>query len=156
MGDGLVEEIVAEDSFAVAIVAGEALPDSDEVGLLLGAVVEPGVAVAVVDVGAGLAARCDMEVEDDIEVFLAGPLDDVVEEREALGVVCLEEFVVEGNADGVEAGFAKEVDVLAGDVDSGGTDARRERPRCWGRCELGDEGLDLGGGLRGPPSKFHM
>ena len=93
-----------------------ALPDCDEMGLLLRAVVEPGVAAAVVDVCAGLAAGSGVHVDDDVEAFFVGPLDYAVEKGEAFGVIGFKELIVDGNADGVEAGLAEKMDVFSGDV----------------------------------------
>src|ERR1700722_6692259 len=93
-----------------------ARPDCDEVVLLLRAVVEPGVAAAIVDVCAGLATGSGVHVDDDVEAFFVGPLDDAVEKGEAFGVIGFKELVVDGDADGVEASLAEEMNVLSCDV----------------------------------------
>jgi hypothetical protein len=96
--------------------ACDALPDGDEMRLLLGAVVEPGVSAAVVNVCAGLTAGGCMHIDDDVKTFLTTPLDDVIQQGEAFGVVCLKELIVNGNTDGVEAGLTEEMNVFASDV----------------------------------------
>ena len=146
-GDGLVHEVVAEDGGVVGVARGDGAPDFAVLALEPLAPEEPRVAVAVVDVRAGLPAGAVMHVEDDLEPVGAAPADGGVQAAEALrGVVGAEvvlggeELVVEGEADGVRAGRGDEGDVGLGDVVV--LEGRPEVRRLLGADELAEHLVD--------------
>ncbi len=57
-----------------------------------------------------------MQVDDDVDAVFARPLNETVEEAKALGVVGVEELVVDGDADRVEAHLLEAVHVSFRDV----------------------------------------
>ena len=123
VGNGLVHQFIAQDDRLIAVAARYALPDVAEELLRGLALEEPGVAVAVVDVVAGLAAGAVVHVEYEVEARLAAPAHHIVYALETVlmggepHVVFIgEELVVEGQADGVGTLVADEEDVVAGDV----------------------------------------
>jgi hypothetical protein len=57
-----------------------------------------------------------VHVDDDIEAFLAGPLNDAVQQGESFGIIGLKELVVNWDADGIETGLVQKMNIIAGDV----------------------------------------
>jgi hypothetical protein len=80
-------------------VARQSLPYRDQVLLLLRAVVQPWIAVAVVDVRARLPAWRRMQIQNDVQPLLPAPLDDTIQQSKTFGVVRLEELIVHRHAD---------------------------------------------------------
>src|ERR1700758_4834924 len=95
---------------------GDALPDVDSFLLAFGALPEPGIARAVVDIRTGLPAGSGVHVDDDVEAGFLRPSDDAIEEGEAFFIAGSKEAVVDGDADGVVSDLGEELDVGAGDV----------------------------------------
>ena len=60
--------------------------------------IEPGISSAVVDVGARLPARRAVHVDDYVNVVFARPQHEAVEQAEALVIVRVEEFPMDGDA----------------------------------------------------------
>src|ERR1700686_2936442 len=98
----LIEEAVAENSRFIAVVRRNPAPDGDGVRLCFRAAVEPGIAPAVVDVRACLAARGAVHIENDLNPVLARPFDESVENAEAVGISTIEELPVKRDANRVE------------------------------------------------------
>src|SRR5947209_13452422 len=78
VGDWFVEQVVSDDGGIVGVVGGDAAPDIDGELLVGGGFEEPGVSVAVVDVGAGLSAGGAVHVEDDVHVVFLRPSEQAV------------------------------------------------------------------------------
>src|ERR1700758_4670528 len=95
---------------------GDALPDIDGFLLAFGALPQPGIARAVVDIRAGLPAGSGVQVDDDVEAGFLRPFDNAIEKSETFFVAGCEEAVVDGDADGVVSDLGEELDVGAGDV----------------------------------------
>jgi hypothetical protein len=75
------------------------LPDCDGMLLCTRIAEEPRIAVAVVDIFSGLSAGRRMHIENDVEILLVRPLDNVIQQSETFGVVGLEELVMKRHAD---------------------------------------------------------
>ena len=123
VGNGFVHQFVAEDDRLLGIAAGDALPDVAEQLLARLALEEPGVAIAVVDVVAGLRPRTVVHVENEVETCLPTPVNNLVDALEAVllvgeahVVLMGEELVVERQADGVGARALDVANVGLGDV----------------------------------------
>ena len=83
-GNGLVHKLVAQDHAFVGVVFGDSPPYILEQLPGRGAFEEPWVAVAVVDVVTGLAARAVVHVEYQIEPCIAAPFHKSVHDEEAV------------------------------------------------------------------------
>ncbi len=123
VSDGFVHQFVAEDDLLVLIAAGNHLPDIAELLLCHFAFEEPGIAEGVVDVIAGLTAGAVVHIEDEVEMELAAPFNDLIHAGKAFATLLItltvgsltewvgithvvlagKEFVVEGKADGVSS-----------------------------------------------------
>ncbi len=95
-----------------------------------------------------------MHVEDDVHVIFRGPADDAIHEAKAFVVAGREEFVVEGNADGIEAGVVEKLDIVLGDV--GVAILIPELRSFFGTDELVDEVFNLARRLRAVVELEHV
>ena len=118
MGDGLVHQLIAEDGGLVLVTVGNLAPDVAEELLRGLTFVDPGIAVAIVDVVARLTSRTIMHVENQIEMVGTAPANNAVDTLIAVFLACLphivligKELVVEGQTDGVGSLLCNEVDV---------------------------------------------
>ena len=146
----LIEQIVSGDGRFVFVAVGDLDPQAFEPVLKLRVGKQLGlVARAVVDVGSRLAAGSAVHVDDDIDIVLLAPTDEIVQQLIPFGyingIVALgqKQPGIEGRTDGVVSQFGDPPDVGLGDVV-----AAEGEPELLGRLRadhLGDEGLDLAG-----------
>ena len=112
-GDGLVQQIVAEDRRFIPVAFGDRAPDGNGPILEAGHVEEEREARSVVVIDAGLAAGGCMQIEDDVKPGRLTPRDELVEQRPPFGVCrTFEQGVVQRHAHRVEAEAGNQVDVF--------------------------------------------
>ena len=83
-GDRLVYEIIRDNYRFILIILGDALPDVAEELLRSLAFKKPRIAVAVVDVVAGLSARGIVHIQDHIQPMPAAPSDHIIQTFESV------------------------------------------------------------------------
>src|SRR5215472_7112409 len=116
MRDWLVQEIIAEHGRLIAIMGGQAAPDSNHMFLLLWTVVKPGIASAVINVRARLPAGRGVQIKNQINMFGAAPVDQLVQQLETIRVIALKQVVMQGHPNRIESGSMQQGDVLMRNV----------------------------------------
>ncbi len=123
MRNGFVEQVVPDDSGFVFIPGGDFFPDGNGEFLAFGTVKKERITEAVVDIVAGLAAGRAVHVQQHVKVRFLAPLDGLVEQFKPTGltpaaqvILVGEQFVVEGDADGVHADGLQVLDIVPGGV----------------------------------------
>ena len=96
VGDGFVQQIVAEHDGIISVLLRNTDPDISELILAFRAFIQPWVAVAVIDVCAGLAAGSTVHIQDDPNLLSSACIEDGVQQIKAVAA-CNEELPMQGN-----------------------------------------------------------
>ena len=123
MGDGFVHQLIAEDGGLVLITIGNLAPYLTEKLLRGLTLIDPGIAVAVVNVIARLSSRTIVHIENQVQVVGLTPAHHRVNTLITVFLTNLshivfigEELIVKGQTDGVGALLGNKVDIGLGHV----------------------------------------